>query len=327
MTSLRGFAAVFVFVFHLNSVGIISFAPAKLGYSGVAFFFVLSGFLLAWTDRQGQGASKFYLRRFARVYPSHLVVMLVALCLPTGVGESGPLPTLMNVLLVQAWAPDFAYTYSVNGVAWSLSCEVLFYLLFPFIVAALRGLSVRVLVVVGFGLFAVVSSAVLATTMFDAGPAVEAIRYTNPLVRLPEFVLGVCAALAMRSGWVPKMWHGAVLLAVAGVGFVAVSDKPAGDVWGTLIFLAVIVGAAQADCTRPVRIMQAKPLIYAGEVSFGFYLVHQLVIVHSVHLLGTSAAVGALAFLASVLCAIALHHGVERPANKALLSRFGGRRA
>ncbi|MBP1232497.1 peptidoglycan/LPS O-acetylase OafA/YrhL [Arthrobacter sp. PvP102] len=317
---------MFVFAFHLNSAGVISFAPAKLGYAGVAFFFVLSGFLLAWTDRPGQATSQFYLRRFARVYPSHLAMMLVALCIPTGQGERGVLPTLMHLLLVQAWAPDFAYTYSLNGVAWSLSCEVFFYLLFPFIVISLRGRSNKTLAVVGFGLFFIISGAVLATTMIEVNSTVEAVRYTNPLVRLPEFVLGVCAALAMRAGWKPKLWMGFVLLAIAAVGFSVIPGKPAADVWGALFFLAVIVHFAHSDCTRPLKIMQVRPLTYAGEVSFAFYLVHQIVIIHSVQLVGTRSAAGLIAFFVSVSCAVVLHHGVEQLANRAILSRFSNRR-
>lgn len=322
LTSLRGFAALFVFIFHLNTVGLISVAPAKLGYSGVAFFFLLSGFLLAWTDRPGRRASHFYLRRFARVYPSHLVMLLVVLCLPSGEGQSGLLPTLMHVLLVQAWAPDFAYTYSLNGVAWSLSCEMFFYALFPLLVAALRGRSVRTLAIIGFGVFTIVSVGVLSSTMLDVSASVDAIRYTNPLVRLPEFVLGVCAALAMRGGWKPKLWMGGVLLLIAGAGLVAIPDKPAGDVWGTLVFLVVIVFFVRMDCTRPLKVMQAKPLIYAGEVSFAFYLVHQFVMVQSVEIFGTTVAASAASIVGSAVFALALHHGVERVAYRTILSRF-----
>lgn len=326
LTSLRAFAALFVFVFHLNSAGIITFAPAKLGYSGVAFFFVLSGFLLAWADRRGSSSPQFYLRRFARIYPAHLLMLVVVLCLPDGDGARGPLPTLLHLLLIQAWVPDFAYTYSLNGVAWSLSCELAFYLLFPLLILVTRGRSIGTLAFISFGLFAGASIFVLLTSAKGAAPDLQAVAYTNPLVRLPEFVLGVCAALALRSGWRPRISTGLVIVAVAGAGMILMNDKPAADVWGTLVFLVLIVSVARLDCTRPIRVLHSSALLYAGELSFAFYLVHQVVIVHLGRTLGQGVMVGVLALAASIACAAVLHHVVERPVNDAIMARFGASR-
>lgn len=306
-------------------MGLLNFAPAKLGYTGVAFFFVLSGFLLAWTDRQDQSAGQFYLRRVARIYPSHIAMMAVVLCFPTGQEQDRLLPTILNVLLVQAWAPDFAYAYSINGVAWSLSCEVFFYLLFPLLVSSLRGKSVTTLALVGFGIFGLVNACVLISTTVDVSPSIDAVRYTNPLVRLPEFVLGVCASLAIQQGWKPRPWMGLVLVLIAGCGIAAVSDKPAGDVWGALLYLTVIVSFVRLDCTRSMKFMRAKSLIYAGEISFAFYLVHQWVLIQSVEILGATLTAGGISFVASVGLAVCLHHGVERTANRAILVRFSSR--
>lgn len=48
------------------------------GRSGVTFFFVLSGFLLAWSARPGDRARSFYRRRFARIYPAYLSSLVFA---------------------------------------------------------------------------------------------------------------------------------------------------------------------------------------------------------------------------------------------------------
>ena len=49
LTSLRAFAALAVFVFHLHAEDVASlpWGIARIGGTGVAFFFVLSGFVLA----------------------------------------------------------------------------------------------------------------------------------------------------------------------------------------------------------------------------------------------------------------------------------------
>ena len=78
LTSLRAFAALTVFVFHLP----VHVPGQKLGYVGVAFFYVLSGFILTWSYQKGVTGRVFFGRRFARIYPSHLVLWLVVLVFP-----------------------------------------------------------------------------------------------------------------------------------------------------------------------------------------------------------------------------------------------------
>jgi peptidoglycan/LPS O-acetylase OafA/YrhL len=46
-----------------------------------------------------------------------------------------PVIGLANLLLAQAWVPDPNVFLSVNGPSWSLSCELMFYLLFPLLFA------------------------------------------------------------------------------------------------------------------------------------------------------------------------------------------------
>lgn len=111
LTSLRFFAASGVFMYHLCRIypGMPLKATSTVGYVGVAFFFVLSGFVLTWSTPiyNGVEAKQFWIKRVARVYPSHLVMMVIALLLP-----ATPLPLTWvavppNALLLQSWfSPD-----------------------------------------------------------------------------------------------------------------------------------------------------------------------------------------------------------------------------
>src|SRR5271155_1236018 len=85
LTSLRFFAALWVVLFHVNAIGLnrggskVYLAFALLGYVGVSFFFVLSGFILVYVyaGRQIQ-KRRFWQARFARVYPAYLFALVVA---------------------------------------------------------------------------------------------------------------------------------------------------------------------------------------------------------------------------------------------------------
>ena len=138
LTSLRAWAALLVFCYHLG-LGPFAWAPLlafPFGYVAVSFFFVLSGFVLAWSAHPGASMRRFYMRRLARVYPAHLAVLGVVVALtvvdPTQRGVvSDPVQGLKQLLLVNAWTLHDGVVDAWNGVSWSLSVEAFCYLCFP----------------------------------------------------------------------------------------------------------------------------------------------------------------------------------------------------
>ncbi len=80
--------------------------------------------------------------------------------------------------------------------------------------------------------------------------------------------------------------------------------------------LLIILATVRCDLAKPTGWLTARPLVYAGEISFAFYLVHATVI-------NTLLVSGAFAhwwcyLIVSVACAIALHQLVERPCERAI---------
>jgi peptidoglycan/LPS O-acetylase OafA/YrhL len=117
------------------------------GTTGVSFFFVLSGFVLAWSARPSDTATGFWRRRIARVYPVHLATALTALLLgatalpdmwPTSGGQLAA-----NLALIHSWWP--AWWQTLHPVSWSLACEAFFYAIFPALNWYLRRASTRML--------------------------------------------------------------------------------------------------------------------------------------------------------------------------------------
>lgn len=79
LTSFRFIAALMVFIFHLGL-----FSQYQLGAAGVSFFFVLSGFILVYKyhnhflNIDKVSLQKFYIDRFAKVYPVHVLTFFNA---------------------------------------------------------------------------------------------------------------------------------------------------------------------------------------------------------------------------------------------------------
>jgi peptidoglycan/LPS O-acetylase OafA/YrhL len=151
LTSLRFFAAIYVVIFHAQYTWLQAATVAwprwflcilNTGYVSVGFFFVLSGFVLAYTygekNRFAPHGAAFWMARFARIYPIYALSLLIGAGPALGLllktfshseamtqfGFSG----LLSFSMLQAWAPK---VMSWNYPAWSLSAEAFFYLIFP----------------------------------------------------------------------------------------------------------------------------------------------------------------------------------------------------
>ena len=136
LTSVRFLAALHVCLFHMYAMRIatgtgVVHRVASIGYVGVNFFFVLSGFILVYTyaDR-GTSARQFWWARFARIYPAYLFSLLASSWFFIMVFKMRPIPlpfwvwpqnhllpsSLLVVSLVQSWVPGAALAW--NPPAW-----------------------------------------------------------------------------------------------------------------------------------------------------------------------------------------------------------------
>lgn len=222
LTGVRILAALAVLASHLpQPVGLPPVARTFMssGYNGVTLFFVLSGFVLAWTyaDRLSRpsvaGVRDFFVARFARVYPLYLAALLFAALpqlthLPSG--------SWLHVLSLQTWSPDINVAYGLNGPGWSIGVESFLYLLFPVLLwGALRvpPQTQRWVIVGAAGLLAVVTGAFFVAgasqLLWDDPGSDHRWLYRTPLTRIPDFVVGIMLALVVRRGGEHR-WAGSI---------------------------------------------------------------------------------------------------------------------
>jgi peptidoglycan/LPS O-acetylase OafA/YrhL len=99
---------------------------------------------------------------------------------------------------------------------------------------------------------------------------------------------------------------------------------PVPDVGAALTFLAIVLWAAQRDLEAVRGVLTRRSFVYAGEVSFAFYLVHELVLLNVSHFTGLQGwAADVVLVPAACLAAVALHTVVERPCERRLRSLTG----
>jgi peptidoglycan/LPS O-acetylase OafA/YrhL len=329
LTGLRFLAAMLVVLYHASVTLVPEMFPlVSMGQTGVTFFFVLSGFVLAWSMKPNTPKRHFYWRRFARVWPLHALTTVAALVLILATqGEQSVPQFIASLLLVQSWHADPSWAYAYNGVSWSLSCEAFFYAVFPFLDVWLSRFRARqVLRICGL---VFVAAASLLSALLALVPALDwgALLYTLPAYRLSEFIVGVCLAVAFRKGWKPKFGVG--VGAAAALGSVLLLEVVAANVpWhiapalaSTLCipgFALLISAFANRDRTGCRRTVASSPaMVRLGEWSFALYLVHELVLRTALELgpvtLAERAAFAAAGIAVSIPLSGALFTLFERP--------------
>ena len=340
LTSARGIAAWYVVLYHIrdSAAGRLPAGAGEVlakGYLAVDFFFVLSGFVI-WLnygrvlrERRWGAVPRFLWRRVARIYPLHLLMLVAAVgfalaCVATGRGvpagfDWGTLP--WHVLLLQNWGLIDQLGWNVP--AWSISCELAAYLLFPLVAIGLGGwrLSSGVLV-------AMLALLMLALWGLFAAYGKPLLGNDIPHLGLPrcllEFGMGtIVAALWLR-------WRAAGRLAGVGAGL-GVAGGLAAYVAGApetlalpLVFSALVLLLALTAGGR--NVMGGRVIHWLGEISYATYMVHALLFLLFKILFVRDAGDVPLPllglFLLLVLGASAvLHHGVERPAQRWLNRR------
>ena len=351
ITGLRWWAAFGVFGFHMMVFAPLPHPIAHIlafGDYGVAFFFVLSGFVLTWSMRPGLPRRTFYWRRFARIYPLHFLTLLLAIPVFYRITPDAsewwakPLDLgvlLLSVLLIQGWWRESTILFSGNPASWTLTVEAFFYALHPFLARPLAKLG-RAGALWGAGATAAFAVAQRTVLILDPGGWFALLPW--PLLRVNEFILGMMLAWAFRQGWRPRL-HPLVPTAGVAVYFAALlllerastagiaGTKPVHTVISgytppvmAVLFGLLIVAASSRELSGGARLMRWRPLVVLGEWSFAFYLIHATIIYTAVTFLDQQPArwlnLGwfAVMLLLATAAAGALHVWIERPVESRL---------
>ncbi len=359
LTSLRFLGSAAVFAFHATAFMAGGEGATWLGSAGaVSLFFVLSGFILTytWHDRIGEtGWAGFVLRRIARLWPVHIVCLVLALFVRVGHFDHLEWPwlkLLANVGLVQSWIPDSATVFAFNGLSWFVATEFGFCLLFPLLLGFAKRFAVRsLLAVIGLHLLLLWGADQVLQANPELTSPVRLVIQANPLFRLLEFYTGVCTGWLFVSGWRLagdrglSLSHTVMELLAIGVLGLTLRIGPLGQqmfdaasffdwqsmmVWlskggGSLPASALLIWVLASSRGLVTRLLEHPLPVFLGRISFAFYMVHNLVLSQALRVCDQDTSPVALtgaAFFVSIGLASLMHLLVELPGRRLLTTLF-----
>jgi peptidoglycan/LPS O-acetylase OafA/YrhL len=354
LTGIRLVAAYFIVLYHTRAGNffddhhlLVIGNILRNGYLAVPMFFLLSGFILAYTYEGHLAGSnskrRFWEARFARIWPTYILSMVVSTVPFFSLPTTGAI--LASIFMVQAWNPAYPDIYgSFNLMAWSVSVEAFFYAVFPWCQLRMERLSKRQIIIF---LLAMLAVCVLANCCgqkpFD--PKYGFWRYVPfPIAHLPEFLSGVAIGNYLlrhfrdsNTSKQPHEFSSKHFLAV-GKGLWTYSAlilsifllcRPDGGRWTSLIMIsysALLLGLA-AETTLLSRFLSTRVMLFGGAISYSIYLMQWPVKNWGIALAGPfhlNSDGSRMLFTAALLPCIAaiISLGVEGPARKFLRSTF-----
>lgn len=344
LTFLRFIAASAVVIFHFGrEVPSLSWGATFWPYANtaVSFFFVLSGFILAhvYGSRGVLNRRDFYAARFARIAPLYWAALLVVMAYAVYKHTLDGPAAMLNVALLQAWVPGYALT--LNSPGWSLSVEVFFYLLFPWLLRTLKSVR-RTAMLVGIMVVVWVINLALHVALMDR-PDLQSVtaghEFTayHPLTHVATFVVGVIGGLlfdAHRQTF-QRMALPLMAASVFCLSLLFLWPNPVVRYHHngllTPLYLMLLWGLGATNESRLSRLMSMRPLVLLGEASYGVYILQFPVgIVHAP--LATRFQWGVEAtfwsyFLLLVLVSVVAFVWVERPLRTRIKTALSGRGA
>jgi peptidoglycan/LPS O-acetylase OafA/YrhL len=291
------------------------------GPVGVTVFFVISGFLitrLLLEERNRTGAidlRAFYLRRTFRILPAYWAYLaVVAVLAAAGVVVAGPIAFLKAIFFTTNYLNPGAW---VVNHSWSLSVEEQFYLFWPFLLLLLGAFKARktaIALLIATPLMRVITFLFIP----DMRPAITSMLH----LRVDALMLGCWAALELEEFGTSRVldFLARPAVAIASAFYLVVVScvmRRAGiincafgySLEGFCALSVITWGLRNAD-SAVGRVLNSKPFVHFGLISYSLYLWQQLWLSHE-----TPAPVWSipLQVAGAVLCAELSYRFVEVP--------------
>lgn len=306
LQSLRFIAITGVFLSHLftvqNTYPVFFENYFNFGYCGVTFFILLSGFVMAYNyfDKFEYANMKtsilFCKKRLKKIYPVHIITLLIALPLAYKTIINSPvdqlLKLLINASLIQSFIPKVSIYFSFNAVSWFLSVSFFFYILTPYLLQYAHAIKTKRIIFLLILFIYVIE--IFLVFLWRNNVHSHWLFYISPFFRLFDYTIGILIGLFIKKLSTEndkkiKCRLFTLLEAVSIVTFIIIylfSPKiPKVATYGiyyipVMLLLIIIFSIQQGYISK---LLSNRLLVYLGGISFEFYMIHPLILTYITH--------------------------------------------
>lgn len=313
LTSLRIFAALLVFFYHLfptfKDSPLFINAIFRQGHIGVNIFFALSGFLITirYIDSMKDGFGyksylDYFIKRLARIYPLYICILILTYILSPGAMAKQIEAVLSHLSLTQSYFDKFKFTGIIP--AWTLGVEMAFYLIAPFIFwsfgfiqrrfkwSTMRSGGILTMLWTGTFLLGGYFLIFLSNEVLDNNPKEfmldsKLMLFYTIFGQLFNFLVGMLTALLVReypnliqNNRVSKLalaigLGGLILLIYSLQATYRMDNSPARLLtFFVPIATSILMLALMNPSNKLAQLMSKRTLVYGGTISYALYLIH-----------------------------------------------------
>jgi peptidoglycan/LPS O-acetylase OafA/YrhL len=316
---VRGFAICFVFLLHCympflngpievtiddghafaNLIGkewhliLLTITPLGYGWTGVQLFLVISGFLIHLSYLKNKNNTfdfkKFFIRRFFRIYPPYLIILLfLAFTYNRDILKNPEkLWDFLSHLFMTYNLSDKTF-FSFNAAFWSLALELQLYILYPLFLYIRYKIGIHKLLFLLLAFYFIITIILHQAVLTDF--------YTS----LQTFVLRNWVIWGLGAFLAERYFNGEQLFKVSGkililflltvsITKLSIYSIKISDLLWAMFYVTML--NYYLNISRKIPLLWEKRLMDIGECSYSMYLVHQPIIgifVGSISILGLS---------------------------------------
>lgn len=314
LDGLRGIAIIMAVLTHVAAIwqmmiqaslylpllGVDLLDLILFGYLAVPLFFLLSGYLLTWTEegrkrRENYSVLNYAKRRILRIVPAYyLAIVVVLLTWPTHISFW---PVALHLTFLQGFKPS--YPPGLDGAWWSLTPEIIFYAMLPLLVLKFRTFAQRTVILMMLVLVSLGTRLLQVCDIFGIPSSLDHTLGINRLYHFPTttlylFLVGMLLRMIVErrtnTGHKRRYWQPYVAAVLTVVPIVVISVFPyliikqsdilhhplanLAEVMAILVFVSILLGS---PILKPV--LRFRPLVFFGEISYSLFLLHDSIMV------------------------------------------------
>lgn len=283
---LRGWAISLIVLWHMNEI--FPQCLPSTGGRGAEFFFLISGFLVAYKHVENDKLNSFRFgisyayKKIRKLYLLYLITMLPILLLDIRIlmksntigGGQIILKILSSVFLLQSWIPNSEYYWAFNGVTWFLSSLVFCYCFSFIMLRIIKEYDEKYVFITLIILQFTIET--ISLTLLDEELSTW-LTYICPAYRYLDYSLGICLYMIYKDYMDLSKKKRGWSISVIAVLYILVflnCDKSIPytiyHVFECTLFLAVVLHQGKVNAI----IMENKVAVFLGNISMEIFLTH-----------------------------------------------------